>query len=171
MGTEKYLLRGYTMSYRNERSIEVLVGQTIISIKQQGDTDLYFLTTEGKSYHMYHSQDCCETVYLQDVAGDYNDLIGSPVVSAYESDSKGRDEHLPEWGKDMTTESIPSIESLKAKDDDFYEEDSTTWTFYRISTIKGTVVLRWYGSSKGYYSEDVTFAEIGAQEIVDAISK
>lgn len=33
-------------------------------------------------------------------------------------------------------------------------------TFYRIATAKGQVVIRFYGSSNGYYSESVSFAQL-----------
>ena len=83
---------------------------------------------------MLHDQDCCEHVYLEDVNGDLGDLVGVPIVTATEESSG---------------ENPPGVETPLGSDDSF------TWTFYRISTIKGTVVLRWYGSSNGYYSESV----------------
>jgi len=46
-------------------------------------------------------------------------------------------------------------EASKEGDDKSYE--SSTWTFYRISTSKGFVVVRWFGSSNGYYSESVGY--------------
>ena len=77
---------------------------------------------------MYHEQSCCEEVWLEDVCGDPEDLIETPILFADEAISEG----------------------ISA------EYDSMTWTFYRIRTINGTVALRWCGTSNGCYSEDVT---------------
>jgi hypothetical protein len=89
-----------------------------------------FFTRDNREYMMYHGQDCCESVLIDDICGDLNDLIGSVILQAEKSSTSG------ETGVC----------------------DHDTWTFYRIATIKGQVVIRWYGSSNGYYSEGVDFA-------------
>lgn len=115
-----------------------LIGKTITRIDgKKGDDELIFLTSDNKKYMMWHDQDYCERVYLEDVCGDFEDIIGSPVLKACESTNNEN----PEGVK-------------------MYYQDSFTWTFYHISTAKGTVTLRWYGESNGCYSEGVDFDEI-----------
>ncbi len=113
--------------------ISELVGKTIRAIENRND-ELIFATDAGM-YRMWHSQDCCESVQLEEVVGDLEDLIGSPVLSAEEVSSEG-------FAPDRTY------------------DDSHTWTFYKLATIKGSVTLRWLGESNGYYSESVDFARI-----------
>lgn len=120
-----------------DRKFSDLVGQTITSIKglKKDSGDVYFTTTTGKEYKMYHSQDCCESVLIEDICGEVEDLIGSPILQAEENSSED-------------TSNTPT-----------FRGESCTWTFYRIATIKGQVVIRWLGESNGYYSETVDFVE------------
>lgn len=119
-------------------SFEDLVGKTIKAVYIPDSNDIItFACDDGSEYKMYHDQDCCESVYVEDVCGDWNDLVGSPIVFAEETTSSDR-----------------------IKGVDVYYDDSFTWTFYRLRTNKGTVVIRWFGSSNGYYSESVTFDKV-----------
>ena len=123
----------------DENKFEDLLGKTIVGVKVTDDSIL-FITNDGQ-YQLYHQQDCCESVYIEDIIGDVNDLIGSPLLMAEEVSN--------------------ADEPNDSKVDDDYRDYSETWTFYKLATINGYVTIRWYGSSNGYYSEDVTFARVG----------
>jgi len=73
-----------------------------------------------------------------DVIGNLEDLIGTPIVMAEEVSSE----------ENPVGVEIPEY------------QDSFTWTFYKLATIKGYVTIRWYGESNGYYSEEVSFGEV-----------
>lgn len=108
-----------------------LVGKTLTEIRRNDIRDndaLIFVVDDGSEYAQYHSQDCYESVVIEDICGDLSDLIGTPILKATDHSSQGPDHH-----------------------------ESSTWTFYDISTIKGTVSIRWLGVSNGYYSESVNF--------------
>lgn len=113
-------------------TIEILEGKTLSSVERNGDEEIIFTLDNGDKYKMYHYQDCCEQVHIDDIVGDLNDLIGSPIVVAEERTNIG--------------------------ENDSY--DHYTWTFYTIATIKGYVDIKWYGSSNGYYSESVNFIKL-----------
>ena len=132
------LNRGVVGKYKElvmkKREINELVGKTLRSIEYNEDTDeLEFHTTDEERYLLFHDKDCCEYVYLEDIIGDLADLIGPPIIIAREDTNAEDPGKLPD------------------------SDDSYTWTFYNIATIKGHVTLRWYGSSNGYYSESVDF--------------
>ena len=112
-----------------------LLGKTMTSVVNKGD-ELWFTTTEGKSFKLYHSQDCCESVSIESVVGDLADLVGEPLLVAEES-----------------TGETPADFKFE------YEPESYTWTFYKFATRKGYVDVRWLGESNGYYGEGVDFAE------------
>lgn len=115
---------------------EELTGKTLTNVEIKGD-EVVFTTEAGEAYRLYHSQDCCESVAVEDVCGDLNDLIGSPLVEA---------------------EEVTSAENPEGVTKE--HQDSFTWTFYKLRTAKGSVVIRWYGESNGYYSESVDFARV-----------
>lgn len=119
---------------------EELLGKTLVNIKGEvGGDEIVMTTSEGEIYKLFHSQDCCEDVRIEDIVGDLNDLLDTPLLMADEAASKN------EHPADIKT--IPS------------QDDSFTWTFYKLATVKGYVTLRWFGTSNGYYSERVSFVE------------
>lgn len=117
--------------------IEELKGKTLIKITNKNNRELIFHTTKGEEYSLYHKQECCEDVYIEDICGDLNDLLASPIIDAEEVTSNENPE-------DINKE----------------RQDSFTWTFYKLATALGFVTIRWYGESNGYYSEAVAFEKI-----------
>ena len=63
--------------------IEELVGKIFTSITNN-DNEILFTCGNGDQYKMYHDQNCCEDVYIDDVCGDLEDLIGSQILKASE---------------------------------------------------------------------------------------
>jgi hypothetical protein len=114
-------------------SIKDLMGLTISKIEGaiKGSTEIEFEIADGRRFRMEHSQQCCESVRVEDVCGDINDLIGFPVVRA---------------------EQPSSADEPKSPGESVH---SWTWTFYILGTSRGTVTFRWLGKSNGCYSERV----------------
>ena len=124
----------FTGYFENEYGIkkfvkfEDLLGKTFTDISgaYQGSKEIIFTCDDGTKYKMFHMQDCCESVRVEDVCGYLPHLLDHPILKAEETSNSGENE----WGHE-------------------------TWTFYHIATIKGYVTIRWYGTSNGYYSERV----------------
>ena len=128
-------------------NFDVLKGKIIKKIigLRKDCEEVVFICLNGSVYAMYHEQVCCESVSIEDVCGDVTDLLNVPILVAEESTKEGED-----------------------------EERSETWTFYKLITIKGSVDIRWYGTSNGYYSERVRFIPVKAptkEIITDVPSK
>ena len=117
--------------------LEELLGKTMRSVTRNGDETIDFECVDGTRWQMYYSQDCCANCSIEDVIGDLEDLVGSPIVIADESTNR-----------DNPRESE-------------YAE-SFTWTFYRLATAKGYVTVRWFGTSNGYYSESASFVRVSS---------
>ena len=114
--------------YDNHVDVEEMLGQTFSRVVSDG----YEVTFENDEvrYVLYHDTDCCESVYVEDIIGDIEDLEKLPLLIARE-DTNAEGEELP-------------------------NEESYTWTFYNFATFKGYVTIRFLGTSNGYYSEDVS---------------
>lgn len=122
-----------------------VIGKTLISVDvNEWKDEILFTTNDGLEYKMYHSQSCCESVVIEDVIGDLNDLIGTPLLKAEE-----------------VSNYEPTSDDDIAKTNEAEEYGTCTWTFYKFATIKGYVDIRWFGESNGYYSEDVDFILVG----------
>ena len=60
-------------------SFEDLKGKILLSVVNNDDEELIFTTDEGTVYKLYHDQCCCESVTIEDIDGDLEDLIGSEI--------------------------------------------------------------------------------------------
>ena len=100
--------------------IQELIGQTLSRIDGavKWSEEIVFTLVNGRIFHMWHNQQCCESVMVEDICGSIEDLVGSPIVRAEN----------------------PSSE------DDPKSAESGTWTFYILATIRGTVTFRWLGT-------------------------
>lgn len=130
------------MIMEEEIKFSILTGKTILNVRAlqglpEGDM-VIFQCDDGKSYMLSHVEDCCESVMIESISGSLRDLIDTPILLAEEATSH---EDQP---------------NQRAE----YVEETQTWTFYRLRTIKGSVDIRWYGTSNGHYSESVDFTEI-----------
>jgi hypothetical protein len=114
--------------YDNHVNVEEMQNQTFTSVR--ADTDTVTFENDEVRYVLYHDQDCCESVYVEDIIGDIEDLEGWPMLISKE-DTNADDPGTCDNG------------------------ESYTWTFYNFATFKGYVTIRFLGESNGYYSEDV----------------
>jgi len=123
-----------------ECDITEMVGKTATGVVNTAYDELVFTTSDGTIYKFYHENDCCESVGIDDICGELDDLVGVPLLIAEDVSSEA-----PDTPKDQY-------------------DDSYTWTFYKFGTIKGHVTVKWYGTSNGYYSESVDLVRIPPQE-------
>ncbi len=122
------------MDYDNivgtQKGMAQMLGKTFVQVTGSVDSDeMLFETANGERFMFAHQQDCCETVSINDIVGDLQDLCGEPLLISEE------------------------VKGATEPDEEHYE--SYTYTFYKFATRKGYVDVRWLGESNGYYSESV----------------
>lgn len=61
-----------------------LIGKTLSEVTQNSDDSIIFKSLSGHEWKMYHQQDCCESVYIESVHGDLQDLVDAPIIRAEE---------------------------------------------------------------------------------------
>lgn len=115
-----------------------LVGKVLVNILGRAGDNRIELQTKDETFVMYHQQDCCESVCVDSIEGNIEDILNTPILLAEEVTNRDANR----------SDGITNV------------DDSFTWTFYTIATGIGTVVIRWYGFSNGYYSESVYFEKI-----------
>jgi hypothetical protein len=123
-----------TMDYTNivgtQKGMAQMLGKTFVRVTGSVDGDeMLFETATGERFMFAHQQDCCETVRINDIVGDLQDLVGEPLLISEE------------------------VKGATEPDEEHYE--SYSYTFYKFATRKGYVDVRWLGESNGYYSEGV----------------
>ena len=116
--------------------LDQLLGRTISKIEcgEQYSDELIFHFIGGLVVKFHHEQDCCESVTIEDIIGELDDLVGAPLLQCEEVTNRDQNVKPHEYS------------------------DSYTWTFYKFATRKGFVTVRWLGESNGYYSESVNVA-------------
>lgn len=119
-----------------EANFSELKGKTLIDIQVNYERDIITFTCDDNTkYRMFHEQDCCESVYIEDICGNIESLTGTPILIAEERNTDG----------------LPPKDAYDV---------SYNWTFYTLATVNGYVDIRWYGCSNGWYSESVNFEQI-----------
>lgn len=113
---------------------------------EEGSNEVLIGTTAGILV-MFHSQDCCESVWLSQVDGDVQRHVGASILAIKEKITYAGDEDYGEV--------------------DEYTESATA-TFYTLVTTRGYLDFRWQGESNGYYSESV---DIAHSDTFDGIEK
>ena len=112
-----------------------LVGEVLDAVDIDREENQILLTTRsGRKFLVYHEQDCCETVAISDQDGNFDNLIGKPLIEA----------------RDF------AVDTGETESD--YDSQTTTTLVFRVDDQ--TVISRWIGDSNGYYSESVDIAEL-----------
>lgn len=127
------------MHWIKDINVRTLIGLELAEVAvNAGQDEMTVREVGGRTFRFYHEQECCESVGIYDVQGPLRHLLYSEILDVAETIDR---ENYP-----------PDVKSP-------HRVESFTWTTYRITTARGTVTIRWFGESNGYYGESVTFIE------------
>lgn len=104
-------------------SISEMAGKTLTKIDVIDNEIIKFIGADGSEFIMLHVQDVALS-YVDDIIGDMNDLIGSPIAIAHKSS-----------GRSGVTEN------------EFLINDEYLWTLFHLATDEGWVTFRWFATS------------------------
>ena len=71
--------------------ISIVVNNSVTSRKTVADS-VVFTVDDGSYFEMYHDQDCCEDVSINDINGDINDLLNTPILLAEKNSNSSESE-------------------------------------------------------------------------------
>jgi len=134
------------------KQVSELVGKTFTEVKRgsyNGEEAIYFVNRDV--VYVMVAQEDWSNISIDDINGDLDDLVGSPILLAEEVSNKEFEKNFEDRFKKVKGR------YLKVDEAGFSEPESYTWTFYKLATIKGYVDVRWFGTSNGYYAEGVNF--------------
>ena len=116
---------------------------TIKHLDMDGDS-MQIEMQDGTKYLFEHTQDCCETVYIYDIYGEPHRLKGQCLL--------------------LVEENVTCDRPLDVEAKDVSADFSETWTTYIFKTDSESLVVRWFGTSNGYYSESVDISKFESNE-------
>jgi hypothetical protein len=109
--------------------ISDIIGKTVVNVVQTEDKIL-MIFSDGDVGKFYHESEYGESVHINDVSGDWSDLIGNPLLEA--------DEQIND--------------RVKVIDPGGYNDGGIgIQTFYTFRGIGGSVNVKWYGETSGRY--------------------
>jgi hypothetical protein len=109
-----------------------LVGSKVLSAKINEDHDLVILETQGKSFYLTWTGDCCAHCYLNHVTGVEN-LVGAEILSVESMD----------WNTLPTKDEYEVVESMGTK----------------LKTTKGYVDFESRVEHNGYYGGEINVSD------------
>jgi len=76
--------------HMSEANFSDLLGKVVVEYQRE-QLFIAFKTSENEIFVLAHEQCCCESVFVEDVVGDLDDLLNVPILNAEESGNSKED--------------------------------------------------------------------------------